>query len=934
MRASGRGLFRSKRSGVFAVVNAMDRVSHRPRAGEGNENTNKDSVAPHAPLASAEAPYFISSLQGLSNSSRDEVTFAKDPLCETLSLGLLQDAFRRFLKQELTQLADAHRRISPFPASGDVVTKEPESGGSPDFQARNRTTEHVNKSPGAGSEKETRLHRSALMEAAAAYNPTIDPVVVRRVERRINLRKVLGGARKLRKVLQEVGSSRFVGSVLPQWKAKLEREWGARSATAAQYSEERAGIVGRLSPSAGGRRQQRLRAFVQHPSDFQVNEVLPSGRIVTFAEPTVLHDGNSIPSALNASLNEALKAGQGGQTDGDGSVVFLHFVLYREAIPLEEAFCTLAGFCQVGSDGNEAPDVSVADFAVNAPVEDAMVSVQTCSLRVTLQPGLAMSEKREQCRGLCRTLAHVNLSKSKRQPELRVQLLGWRTFPCSAKFGALCGAQYTMMLRGVFHHGGHQEALALGAAQCVPNFFGPGYFGPVGCPFRHFDVAAAVERGWIAEAALMTVVMACWRQPKHGDLESSPQWLKGILGLLVREEDRPGALRERLRSVVPETLQARARDAKAALLWNVVVSSRARSLSGGDRAGMLAARPEPGDFVQRHVASEPGQTASNEENRVSHTRLRRKRRLGRSLRSSVPVKPELLPPAALASAFREMRNLDSAESGSDSAVTVIPVYSDDEAAPFSVFDVVAPVDVVGGLNALAAELGFLPLCRRPLSGRVGGPTEPPVFRPIFCRPSGFPRTANLWVKEFMEPTGVQAVREPGSVSEYKLSTDLDFATVSPGGRVRCRDYAERSRGLQASVWPIGSRGRSVADRLPPGLLTSAALSHAGPSVSAVSRRNVSRSLVLQFTLPAGAYCSSYLREFVVVENRCPTSSAPPLLPPPRAVKGPLTALDDDQLGAKSAPQNDEKPSGERPNSRYKWSEGNILSLARPRSHRA
>lgn len=263
--------------------------------------------------------------------------------------------------------------------------------------------------------------------------------------------------------------------------------------------------------------------------------------------------------------------------------------------------------------------------------------------------------------------------------------------------------------------------------------------------------------------------------------------------------------------------------------------------TGGRRDVLLAAAPKPGDFVLQPEEARDG-----------------------GARSEIPS-----PLARSAS------------------VTV--VHNQAQAAHYSVHDIAVPLvldtssESVGceSLADIEAQLGFTsdhchssPLRRSQRSRQshtspsAVTQTNETAFRPLLIAATGYPRAARPWCRSFPEPPVGPVVGHPKTALEcnatvFTLSTDLDLASQTAAAR----DYAAKSRGPRARVWPLSKRGRALTDRLPAGLMAVASADGSSLLSSAsAANHHGSRCLAIHCTLPARLSLANFVSELAVVED--------------------------------------------------------------------
>ncbi|KAG5469441.1 hypothetical protein LSCM1_02662 [Leishmania martiniquensis] len=752
--------------------------------------------------------------------------------------------------------------------------------------------------------------RHELEAAVRTYNPTLDLVLIRRIAARLAIAETLRMARQLARYLQESAAAArgqerssngdeqqataaeavaLLRRAVDVCRGRYVQNSAGMSAPSRPMApslwaltpaaRESAGIATRLHSSATAttkhahrRRRQLARCFLRYTSDVQVNEVLPSGAVVTFTHATrpeevgsltVPAEGNEAKGERGTSAAVAARSKRAlpcfaapvsfrellvSCLNFSPSTVHLHFVLFRRGVPLATAIADIV-------DASEGL-ISAQDVCVNsyAPENDEHVVVQTCSARIAL-PASAEPRSAEDavqhCLHAARAILQLNLSRG--TPRVALQLLGCRTYACGEQDttprvldGSSSRLQYALLLRGFEQHGGpakHLDHASLACATCVPNFFSPHHFGTAAIPFfRTYHVTEALAKRRYADAA---VIMVCLEvEAMAGANTGIPPWLEHALHLLCRGEDREGVWQAWWIQEVPAATRRRIVCAKRDLVWNVVASCRLQELAmatGGRRDILLAAPPEPGDFVFQ-----------SEEARDAEAR------------------PGELTPLAL-------------------RAPVTPVYNQAQAARYSVHDIALPLlsdprSESSGCESLAdieAQLGFtqdrhldspLRLSHGPRRSHTHtsavAPTGETVFRPLLVEVSGYPRATRPWCRSFPEPSTGSACGRPEAALEsdaavLALATDWDLALQAEA----VRDFAAKSRGPRARVWPLSKRGRALTDRLPAGLM--AVASADGSSLlRSVNTANYhgSRCLAIHCTLPAHLSLGNFVSELAMVED--------------------------------------------------------------------
>lgn len=627
-------------------------------------------------------------------------------------------------------------------------------------------------------------------------------------------------------------------------------------------ARESAGIATRLH--AGGaaagaphrRRRQLPSCFLRYVSDVQVHEVLRSGAVVSFTHATRPEEvglrstsareqegaqvdvdaaaqtaerakkqrrRTNIPPSFVQSLEAALAL--------DPPVVHLHFVLHRTGVSLAVAVAEMVNAAEgLITSHDVGVNVEVAD-------NDEHVVSQLCSVRIALaSPSCAAEAALQHCLQVARCLVQVNLAAEAPSgvPRVALQLLSCSCDPCGPATPASAGGlQYAVLLRGFDQRGGpvnQIEHVALRCATALPNFFAPTHFGPASVPFfRTYHVAEALRQRRYAAAAAM---LSCL----HVDAAAADgpaAWLAHALRLLCSGEEREGVWQAWWRHAVPADVRDRVRDSKAELVWNVLASCRLHELAaatGGRQDVLLAAPPEPGDFV-RQLHDAGGEAAVTD--------------------------------------------------GTSSAVAVVqPVLDQETASRYGIHDVVVPLLLdanAAGCESVAdveAQLGFRP-ARGATAARLTAATlgsrevaARTRFRPLLVEATGHPLAARPWCRSFAESSGSTTAgpfaSAEGSSHTLTLATDWEVA----GQAAVTRDYAAGSRGPRALVWPVSKRGRPLTDRLPVGLMAAASADGSSllSSTSAVAGRRGSRCLAMHCTLPARVPFTSFVSEFAALED--------------------------------------------------------------------
>ncbi|KAH9578408.1 hypothetical protein LSM04_006871 [Trypanosoma melophagium] len=745
------------------VQSAMAAVTRRMRVRRLAFHQYNDAVASHfSPFISPVVKEFHSHWANASSSSSlCTACMAKESPSESESLDLSR-TLRGFLQVNSTAAA------VPLPPDLCVAREislngETESGGG---GVPNRDAEDV----------------------LSLFNPSLDPTIIRRVANAIDIEKALQVARDLLQAIRKGGE---LSTILTEF-GKLHTQSNM------QNLELKAGISARLYQGKDGLRHNRLRGFRLYNSDVQVAEVLPSGRIVTFTDPTLPTMASAHSQGLLGLENP-----------------YLHFVLYKERLSLQEAFVLMSEAC----DGLCLPE----DFAANIALEESAVTVQVCSLRVTFPDNnnKTTSNNFETHReNVMKQLLQVNL----RPLQLSIQVLGWRSFPCDPSNGHNSQMQYSMLIRGITNSPTtssssntrlHLEKRILSKLALFPNYFGPRYFGPLTptCPFRSYHAAAAWERNMPAESLIIAASIGYSISNTR-----SIGWINELVDLLRQGEDRPAVLRQWYQLHIPLGLKRQIATSKAALLWNVLASCRIHEVGKCS----LDSSPDVGDFVldkNEHIWNE------------------------RNI-----VKQELFPLDSIdcmGSMIHQKSYSPLDSNGKKRFHGVLPIFTMEARASYTLRDVVIPFGLQD--NEVVEELSCLLGFRLPLSKLEDLSVIQVKFRPLFTKASGHPRTVHPWVKALPEPNAIS--EEEGGDRVYKLLTDMELRQRS--------SYTASSRGQPQNPWPIGKYGHRLADRLPVG-----ALAIAGSDTT----KEGSKSLVLHFTLPGHAYSMALLREFILVED--------------------------------------------------------------------
>ncbi|KAG5469083.1 hypothetical protein LSCM4_02479 [Leishmania orientalis] len=751
--------------------------------------------------------------------------------------------------------------------------------------------------------------RNELEVAVCGYNPTLDLALLQRIAARLAIAETLRMAHQLARYLQdsaaaprdreragdndeqqataaeavallrravEVCRGRYVpnSSGIPAPSRPMAPSLWALTPAA----RESAGIATRLHCSATAttkythrRRRQPARCFLRYTSDVQVNEVLHNGAVVTFTHATRPEEVGSIsvPAKGNGAEGEpGISAAAAGTKrtlpcfsasvsfrellesclTSSPSAVHLHFVLFRRGVSLAAA---IAAVVEASEGLISAHDVCVNTYA---PENDEHVVVQTCSARIALPasaPQGSAEDAVQHCLHAARSILQLNLARG--TPRIALQLLGCHTQACGEQYTAprvpeesSTRLQYALLLRGFEQRGGpvnHLDHASLACATCIPNYFSPHHFGTAAVPFfRTYHVTEALTKRRYADAAVM---LACLEVEAAAEASTQiPPWLERALQLLCRGEDREGVWQAWWIQDVPMATRRRMVCAKSDLLWNVVASCRLQELAmatGGRRDVLLAAAPKPGDFVfQSEEANDAG------------------------------ARPGALTPLAL-------------------RVPVTAVYNQAQAARYSVHDIALPLVLdtsseSAGCECLAdveAQLGFTqdrrrdsPLRRsqRPQHSHTHtsavASTDETVFRPLLVQATGYPRASRPWCRSFPEPSAASpfARLEPALESDataFTLATDWDLANQTAAAR----DYAAKSRGPRAGVWPLSKRGRALTDRLPAGLMAVASVDGSSLLRSAsTANYHGTRCLAIHCTLPARLPLANFVSELAMVED--------------------------------------------------------------------
>lgn len=718
-----------------------------------------------------------------------------------------------------------------------------------------------------------------LRDALLGYSPTIDPHLVQRIAAAMSVADTLRRtARTFLPYLQDCQSEltphstdddhlRVVHRVMQLFDSATASESFSTLAWAmSSHARLQAGIAVRCQTTVTKSAQRRrgrglLRCFVRYPSDVQINEVLPTGAVVSLTHitlPDEVRSGHEViesmawggassptPTSFHASLDDCLtKLLQ--HTTPEAAVVFLNFVLFKESTSITDALERIALASRSG--------VAVADIIPGSVVEEGdaeCVTVQLCTLRVQLPPtnNMGDAEAIEMLRAYCLdkagALTHVNLTAA----PVVLQLVSWSLLPKGRQAngtpdGILSSQfQYAILLRGLAHRGGPAvqfEGLAQACAALIPNFYPPSHFGPGTSPvIRTYHIAAAVDQNRYAEATIMLLYMEWCTTRQFG----TAAWLRSAARLLLSGEERVGIWRSWWQHSVPMELQHRIGNAKRDVLWNTLASCRLQVLaheSGGDRTALLASTPETGDFVKKD-------------------------------RLSVGTNPEQL------------------KSGVELLGSQIcPIYDQSDAAPYSVQDIVIPcLRGSSSSSALRREncsgvvrhLEHLLGLTHKLQGRVkkkGSRHESDVvhatsttFRPLFVAATGYPRAERPWSRSFREPASHLDDGEKNTI--YRLKTDLDLTGVAAANPYMAKrlDYTTKSRGPKACVWALSKRGRAFPDRLPVGLLAanaSAEGSLRSSSSALPCGGTTTRCLAIHCTLPAAVSLTTFLGEFTKVDD--------------------------------------------------------------------
>lgn len=902
-----------------SVVAAMTRAARRTTKGTEAEASDADSTA----LAAAAPRYLLPALQTFAQQrSMREQHLREDQLPASATfmsfIEVAHAASVASLKQ-LQRFVDEQANSEHEVAASRVeccreVGKKREKCAFAPRQYATMTALQQRASSGAsaprdrlpdGAEHTASLHEE-LAAAVRAYDPTLEAPLIQRIASRLAISDTLRLASQLVQYLRDAAAAEEHGSAaslgnetyaepsVSSAKAMelLQRAMGACRARYNATSpdprvashvpwvvtttavRERAGVAIRFHNTAatlvahGQRRRRPLpRCFFHDVSDVQVSEVLPSGAVVVFTHPTQPAEvGDRAGSAhvhgeasgkwqrkpsrkALRTFRESLEACLASSP----AEVHLHGVLFRRGESMAAATATLVD----AAEGHIQHD----DVHVNVAVPDdgECVVVQMCSIRVripgTLREQGCGEEAVQHCLHVARTLASVNTASGEGaggreggpegEPRIGLQLLYCRPHACAAPRHLASSAgsatpqlQYALLLRGFDHRGGPADQLdrtALLCSETIPNFFAPSRFGPAAVPFfRTYHVTAALDKGRYAEAAAMLLCLESGAAAASvNGVTASPlpaAWLEQALRLLCNGEEREGVWQAWWKQHVPADVQAGVMAAKAELVWNVLASCRLQQLAAatnGRGDALQAATPDPGDFVLDDQSTTAREEESADSAAAENTRTK----------TSVP---------------REAQ--------------VVPVFCRAQAARYAFHDIALPVvcDAASStagcesVAALEAQLGFAtPQRRRRLS-----PQASLTFRPLFIRATGHPRAARPWARSFQEPVSAAALDNSPTV--FSLATDWELA----GSNGQERDYAAKSRGPRAQVWPLSKRGRALSDRLPVGLLAVASANGSSLLSNDVraSRCRASRCLAVHCTLPADVSVGNYLGEFTALED--------------------------------------------------------------------
>lgn len=320
------------------------------------------------------------------------------------------------------------------------------------------------------------------------------------------------------------------------------------------------------------------------PTDIQFHEVLPNGRVVTLTE--VHRPTSAWSSSWTLPKTE----------ESPAAAHYLHFVLYKCHVPLQDALHMLATHS----------DTHRGDWSVNICLDDRATTTQTCSLDVTCFFRHSAEGTKSLEAMVRKLLSAVNL-----QPlPLRLQVLGFRSFPCHYVNAGESLIRCTALLRGVDSRtlttaiAGTKAALRLS-----PNYFGPRRFFLFGTSnyFSLVHMYHAVSMGAFRSALTMLAYTVIHEHPstderrraaslftsrgsRHGQQindggnggwvdvsevlqDISTDWLAAFIQYQQLGDVTEGAYERIYRTLLPPALRTRIESAGHCVVWNTVLSS-------------------------------------------------------------------------------------------------------------------------------------------------------------------------------------------------------------------------------------------------------------------------------------------------------------------------------------------------------------------------
>lgn len=707
------------------------------------------------------------------------------------------------------------------------------------------------------SAKQQHCHREKMKQvqhAAQHQIPVVDSFFAERVAQQLSLDRAVEKAHELWDLLDSHQGNKW--EALRRWKANYKQSGGL----SLRSLEEGSAILGRLKMVSSMSRQ-RLQANILHESDVQVTEILPSGRAASLTEPTLpcqIAVCSPLRKRLDKSLNflwtkalNVVHSAQGCSEDGKNKTcrAYLHFLVFRERVPLNHVFSVVHQKIDK-FDG-------VGELSTNMFIEDNIVSTQLCSLSVNLSlfsGGLPSSTENvapdhSKFEQLYTSLTQINVEAR----SFSIQLIGWQKFGCGpAAFAAGVGEkQYTILFRNISHRGKGLEAVFQKSSLAFPNFFEPSCFGPLDCPWRTYHVMHALHSGRIREAMLMTLMLSTWEFiDQVGPNQSIPiPFAEPLLNAVFLKESTQGCLRQSFECIIPVELQMFLQNSVSYLLWNLVASSRMRSLSAKMRAS-YSSLAEPGDFAFLKPKHGVEKMCCSCIRASPHALLQ-------SALSGVPLLSYTSCSTNFCTCAPEVVRVENVRSdtmGSNEGLSEPPTLM---AVALPCFDCTTLFNNES-LRDICSTLGFS------LSLRVFSSLQSETlhFRSLFTSCTGYPFTEKPWVKCLAEPSSSDP-RLGESRDEKKdpcitLSSDLDICLSSK------HRFTTVSRGAKRkTIWPIDKKGYTVIERLSPGLL--ATLQGAGNN-EAFSLK----SILWNGTVSSDAFLYNMLREIALVHDCRPS----------------------------------------------------------------